>query len=51
MFFYFNFKLFMILTSFLIFMNKDKLIKLWVFLEVKNAVTNFLNPLNNLSKS
>ena len=30
----------MILTSFLIFMNKDKLIKLGVFLEVKNVVTN-----------
>ena len=34
------------LTSFLCFRNKDKLIKLWVFLEVKNVVTNFLNPLN-----
>ena len=36
----------MVLTSFLIFRNKDKLIKLEVFLEVKNALINFLNFLN-----
>ena len=41
-----NFCLFTVLTSFLIFRNKDKLIKLGVFLEVKRAITNFLNPLN-----
>ena len=27
-------------------MNNDKLIILWVFFEVKNAITNFLNPLD-----
>ena len=36
----------MILTSFLIFRNNDKLIKLRVILEVKKAVTNFINSLN-----
>ena len=27
-------------------MINDKLIILWVFFEVKNAITNFLNPLD-----
>ena len=35
----------MILTSFLIFMKNEKLIKLRIFLEVKNVVTKFLNSL------
>ena len=45
-FFSFNFYLFTILTSFLIFRKKNILTKLWVFLKVKKKITNFLNPLN-----
>ena len=45
-FFVFNFCQFTILTSILCFRNKDKLIKIVVFLEVKKTITNFLNPLN-----
>ena len=45
-FFVFNFCQFIVLTSFLCFRNKDKLIKLGVFLKVKKIITNFLNPLN-----
>ena len=46
MFFVFNFCQFTVLTSFLCFWNKDKLIKLGVFLKVKKTIANFLNPLN-----
>ena len=45
-FFVFNFCQFIVLTSFLCFRNKDKLIKLWVFLEIKKTITYFMNPLN-----
>ena len=40
----------MILTSFLCFWNKDKLIKLEVFLKLKNIITNFLNPPKYIEK-
>ena len=34
------------LPNFLFFRKKNKLIKLGIFLLVKNAITNFINPLN-----
>ena len=45
-FFVFNFCQFTVLISFLCFRNKDKLIKLELFLKLKKIITNFLNSLN-----